>query len=254
MDLIDKIKNVIQDSILHNSKVDLMYEGNSIVGDITSEYFRKRSDEESQKIIWDILTNNLQKDEITKITAIFHFTPEENASKFTKNDGFYAFDSNIWLYNSLDKSRYILFVDILKCSNGDYKTIYIVINSTYNFQKFRIYNYPKSVISWLLLETEDDIKFNLMGEVYECGKTEIEIDLMTKYDEQDNLGRRGKRNIYYNIFEEFSLKPIKNNRLLLNEDEIHILNNIYIKTKEFSINKIILDSITYSKIKNQPNI
>ncbi|MCX6166230.1 MAG: hypothetical protein NTU73_15445, partial [Ignavibacteriae bacterium] len=219
------------------------------VGDITSETFNSLNDEESQKLIWGVLDKNLSKSEIIKITAIFHQTQEEETSRLIIQKTIYTIDSNIWCHKSNDKTKYLMFIDVLKLDNDDYKTIYIIINGTHGFLKSRIYNYPNSVIDWMQIES-DEIYLDLLKDTYESGRSEIEIDLMNKYEAQEKLGYRGDANKYHYLFNNFILEPIKENQFFLNEKEILLLKKIFDDIPQFSIKKIIINLIDNSNIRN----
>jgi len=118
--------------------------------------------------------------------------------------------------------------------NGDYKLLYIIINANKKFHKAQIFNYPKSVVDWMELETEE-IYFDFLKEIYNSAKTEIEIDLISRYDIKESEGNRGKDNIYRYIYLDFQLTPINITKILLSENEIELLNTYLTKVKEFNI-------------------
>ncbi len=120
MDLIDKIKKILNELELKNPIIDLKFDDQkNVFGYITSDSFSSLEDDKSQFLIWDILRKNLDNEELNKILAIFNETPIDRENRLFGN---YTIDvklSRIWTHTTKDLSKYWVFnlIRIIKLSS-----------------------------------------------------------------------------------------------------------------------------------------
>ena len=112
-DLIDKIKNSLNGIGLISPTFDIHYENeDNIFGFVSDESFVNKDDDESQKLIWNALKRNLGAEELIKILAIFHETPQERVERLAPYRIKNLNHSNFWLHETPDFTKYWLFIDV----------------------------------------------------------------------------------------------------------------------------------------------
>lgn len=249
MGLVDDIKSAFKNSKLKEPVVNLENYNDNIFGYISSESFESKSDEDCQSIIWKILDENLSKEDLLKITAIFHETPKERAKRLIIKHINESVKSKSYFHTTPEKDKYWIFIDACKLEGGDYKTIFIIFNEIHKFKKIRTYKYPKSVIEWMEYGS-NEIYYDLLNEVFESAKTEVEINIIKRYDKNQDEGLTDKNNIFDYVLWGFKLDPIAPNKILFSKKEISIIRRFLEKITEFSIHRYLVQIINNSLLFN----
>lgn len=246
MDLIEKIETVIRKSgQLENPSIDLKYdEKRNVFGYIISESFYNKDDNGAQSLIWNILRNNLEKEELLRIFMIFNETPQEAGMKEYEGD-LEDLNQRYWFHETPEKSKYWLFIDIGRQDNN-YKTFYLTLNARLKFHKCLIYNYPKHIIEFMELEGDEEIKKELLNEVFKSGEAEISGSLIQRYEEFKNNGYIGKKNPYDYFYNTFKMTACRTRDLIFSFEEIQLI-EIYLGKLNFPIIEQLKKGIEVSK-------
>ncbi len=250
MDLIDKITEILKGNGLQYSHIELHYDNQkNITGHVSDDEFKSLSDKDSQELIWTALRKNLESDELIRVIAIFHETPLERVERL---NGYKSQDvrfSNFWFHQTPELAKYWLFIDVAKFGD-DFKSFFLIVSEKNNVNKGLTFIYNKEVLSFMELE-QNEIHEELYTNTFGNAEAEIKMDLMNKYESFSSQQLYGKANMYWYVYEKFSLTPISKNQLLFNEKEISMIENGLKKIDDFTIKKDIELALKKSKLINQ---
>ena len=251
MDLIDRITKIFNDyKVLQSPIIELNFDNQKdIVGYITDNVFKNKSDEESQALIWDELKKNFDGQELSKIISIFHETLEERVQRIngyiTKN----VKHSNFWGHLTPDQTRYWLFIDVAKFEDT-YKSFFLIVNEKEGINSGLTFEYPKEVIDFMELDISE-IHDELYQNVFENAENDIKLSLMNKYEKLTSQKLYGKANRYWYVYEDFKLYPVSKSHLIFNSKEVKIIREALKKIDDFGIKNTLNKALHTSEIFNE---
>jgi hypothetical protein len=250
MDLIDKIATILKKSGLVKPIIDIHYDNqNNVVGNVADESFKEKPDAEAQQMIWHELKKHLDSEELIRVIALFPETPEERVERLTGHRRKEVKHSNFWYHKTPESTTFWLFIDVAKFGD-DYKSFYLIINDKENISKGQIFVYSKEVLDFMELEQNeiyDELYLNTFGNA----EAEIKMVLMNHYEKLTNQQLYGKANMYYYVFENFSLKPAGKQQLLFTEPEIVRIKKALQDIDNFTIKKDIENALNKSETFNK---
>lgn len=257
MELIDKVREILNDIGLENTIVDINYdEQKNIIGFLTSSTFNNKSDYEAQSIIWKALKNNLSTDELLRILGIFNETYDERSQRVSINKIIQnkPFANKLWLHKAPDNAKYWLLVDVAKLGDK-YKSFFLIICSHENLKKGLSFVYSQDVIDFMELEN-GEIYEELFNKAYENAISEIKAILMKKHDVLTEKGLWGKNNRYNYVYENFQIFPHPITKTLFSKEEIELFEKSLQSIDDFKAKKMIEKQISISTqiLSNQEKI
>lgn len=250
MDLIEKIKEILKKSGLSSPSFDLRYDDKyNIIGYVADAFFEDKGDRVSQEFIWNSLKKYLAKEELSKISSIFHESPREAAERLIENRFGNNSHSNFWLHSTPDLTRYWLFLSVEEFEN-EYKSFFLIINEKEKFKKGLTYVYSQEVLEFMELKQKEDILEELFTNTFGNAENEIKFHLMQKYDRLMEKGYGGKENKFSYVFENFHIYPIPKSQLLFDEFEIKMISEAIKPLTDFNFTKEIEIAIHQSSLIN----
>jgi len=249
MDLIYKIEKIIKELNFESPVIDIHYDNQkNIVGYITDESFKLKTDNESQKLIWTALKQNLEKEELLRIIALFHETPQERVKRISGFSNQEIKFSNFWIHETPELARYWLFIDVAKFGE-EFKSFFLIINEKRKINKGLTFVYNKEVLDFMELE-QQEIHTELYSNTFNNAEAEIKMDLMKLYDDLSNKQLWGKSNLYWYVYESFKLIPVSKSQIILTQGEIELLKKGLVYLDDFGIKNDIEKTIKNSEIMN----
>jgi acid stress-induced BolA-like protein IbaG/YrbA len=248
MEKIDKIRKILSGLDIEFPEVDVFYEGKNIVGYIASDSFKDLTDEECQRIIWKALEDQMGKNELISILAIFHETKEEKLFRLNEDNPSSTKVANkkLWIHETPDMSKYWMVIDFNKFGD-EYKTIYIIVNSKDNWSTGMTFKYGSEIIDFMQLE-QHEIYPELFSKAFENAEAEIKLQIMRKYENMSEKNIYGKNNPFNYIFNSFKLKPYPFHKAFFNEKEVALFEKLINgKMDNFSIKEKLQKCISISK-------
>ncbi|WP_179020598.1 hypothetical protein [Winogradskyella forsetii] len=255
MDLITRIKSKLNEiEIFHSPIIELNYDNQkNIVGYITDRIFKKKSDEESQSIIWKKLKDNFDGEELSRIVSIFHETPEERVQRINGYITRKISHSNFWGHLTPDQTRFWLFIDVAKF-NDVWKSFYLIINEKEKINTGLTFKYPEQVIEFMELDVSE-IYDELYRNAFENAESDIKLSLMNKYEKLTEQQLYGKANRYWYVYEDFELYPVSKSHLIFNQKEVKVIREALKKIDDFkicdSLNKALSTSQIFNELKGE---
>jgi acid stress-induced BolA-like protein IbaG/YrbA len=236
--------------------IRLDLQGNA-VGYVADAYFEGKSDVDCQRIIWAALSDNLKKDDLNKVLAIFNETPTERTARLMDERGSAVISelssgSHIWKHQAIDQSKFWLLLDVVKTENG-YRVFYLIVNSDYNIKDGEILNYPKDVIEFMELE-QSEVYQELYSNTFSLAESHIKTYIMNKYAELEMKGIHGNDNKYFYVFEKFAIQPARKSEMLFSPKEIELFSSVLANFKDFMVTSELDLAIKNSELFNHYKI
>jgi len=249
MELIKKVREVLQAIPINNPIVDVYYdEQKKIVGFVCSESFKCVSDAEGQKMIWQSLENSFGAEDLVNIEIIFHETPHERFNRISEMqaNNMQLGKSNYWLHKSPDMTKYWVFVDVTKF-NDEYKAVFLIINGSDNFKKGLSLTYTPEIIDFMDLDASE-IDKELFNNVFENAEAEVKMEIMNKYELQTKNGLWARDNIFNYVFHQFQLVPKQLVEIVFDEKEIILIEPLLKEMENHKIKYELSKKVEMSKM------
>mgnify|MGYP001279844981 CR=1 FL=1 len=243
-DLIDKIKEVFQESReFAHSKVELNYDDkNNVVGYIIDRKFENLSNIEAQKNIWSTLEKRLDSSELLRISLILNETPKERAKEYASRENR---TSNFWFHMTPELAKYWLFIDVKKFGDK-YKSFYIIVCEKNKTNKVLNFVYDRDVLEFMELDQQDEIHYEIFSNTFVNAESEIKLDLMNRYEKLASKHLYGKNNLYWYVYDDFSLQPISANKLFFTDGEIEMIKGRLSKIEDYEIKNDLKKAVEIS--------
>lgn len=237
MDLKDTVKNALEEMEIQAPSIEISTDQHgNIFGFVASTSFKDITDEDAQKMVWEKLKEKLDIDQLKNVLLITCETPIERLARYgaTAIVAPKKIYPDIWVHNCPDLNIYMIFVSTTKINNT-YKASYVWIDDKGQSPTGLVFDYPEDVIGFMELEQQE-----IVPEIYENAlenaTTEIKSQIMGKYEKMTDQGVWGKNNIYNYVFSEFTITPIKINKIPVKIETIKSFKEKILATPE-SLNR-----------------
>jgi hypothetical protein len=252
MDLIDKITGILKTIGLKSPIVEIHYDNQkNVVGYITDDSFRTKSDKEAQEVIWTALKKHLDSSELIRVIAIFHETPQERVERLNGYKSKEVQHSKFWFHQTPELAKYWLFIDVAKFES-EFKSFFMIVSEKSKIKKGLIFVYNQEVLDFMELE-QNEIYNELYSNTFGNAEAEIKMDLMNKYEALTSQQLYGKANRYWYVYEEdFQLAPVSKSQLFFTDKEVEMISEELGKIKDdFTVKKDLERAIEKSRVINR---